>query len=93
MVEQEHLGSLYTAIAVLVYCGMLIGAPLFASAFRWGMQLGEIWIGLMFLMSGACFLLALLAISASTTGNGNQDTKHIEVGIDETGEDGPASYY
>jgi len=66
MVEKEHLGFLYTAITVLSYGGMLVGGPLFASAFQRGVQLGKVWMGLPLLVSDLSFLCALSAVSAAT---------------------------
>lgn len=67
MVEQRHLGTLYTVISVLTYIGVITGEPLFAAAFRWGMQLGSSWIGLPYLFAAACFVLILVAVSTSST--------------------------
>lgn len=64
-VAQEHLAALYTGISVLAYAGMLIGGPLFASAFDWGMQLGEFWIGMPFLIAGVFFVVATCAVSTA----------------------------
>lgn len=68
MVEQRHLGTLYTVISVLTYIGVIAGEPLFAAAFRWGMSLGdsEAWIGMPFLIAAACFMLVLVIISVIT---------------------------
>lgn len=68
MVEQRHLGTLYTVISVLSYTGVIAGEPLFAAAFRWGMSLGdsEAWVGIPFLIAAACFMLVLVIISVIT---------------------------
>jgi NADH:ubiquinone oxidoreductase subunit 6 (subunit J) len=68
MVEQRHLGTLYTVISVLSYTGVIAGEPLFAAAFRWGMSLGhsEAWVGMPFLIAAACFMLGLVIISVIT---------------------------
>lgn len=63
LVEQNHLGTLYTFIEVLSQGGLIAGHPLLSSAFRWGMQLDELWLGLPFLIAAGCFLLALVAVS------------------------------
>jgi predicted MFS family arabinose efflux permease len=46
MVAQDHFAALYTGISVKTYAGMLTGGPLFASIFRWSMQLGDFWTGM-----------------------------------------------
>ncbi|KAI1781489.1 MFS general substrate transporter [Hypoxylon cercidicola] len=63
MVPKDHLAALYTAISVLSYAAMVAGGPLLASSFHWGMQLGDFWVGMPFLISAVCFIVALLAVS------------------------------
>lgn len=63
MVEQEHLGAVFTLISVMTYIGLLAGGPLLAAMFKWGMTLGEFWMGMPFLISGVCFSFALLSVS------------------------------
>jgi MFS family permease len=71
MVAQEHLAALYTVISVLSYSGMLVGGPLLAGAFRWGLRIGGLWLGMPFLVACVCFTLALLAVSsAPSSGTG-----------------------
>lgn len=64
MVEQEHRGTLYMVIQVWVEGALFAGGPLMASAFKWGMQLGSLWIGLPFLIATGFFALALAAVSS-----------------------------
>lgn len=75
MVEQNHLATLYTVIEVLTNGGMIIGHPLLAASFGWGMQLGEFWIGLPFLIAAGCFLLALLAVSTAPVKDKGADSQ------------------
>jgi MFS family permease len=63
LVVSDHVATLYSAIAVVTSGGMLVAGPLLANTYRWGMQLGENWIGLPFLVAASLYLLALLAIS------------------------------
>jgi len=69
MVKQEHLGALYTGIAAVTYSGMLIGGPLMAESFSWGMKLGDFWMGLPFLLSASFFSIALFVISIAGVSN------------------------
>ncbi|KAK3329762.1 major facilitator superfamily domain-containing protein [Apodospora peruviana] len=73
MVEQKHLGALYTAVSVLTYAGVLTGGPLFAATFQWGLRLENFWLGMPFFVAGACFVLALLAVSAAATGGRGEE--------------------
>jgi MFS family permease len=65
LVEQKHLGVLYTSIATMTYCGIVVGGPLLASTFSWGMQLGGFCVGLPFLITAGFFLIGTVAVSAS----------------------------
>jgi MFS family permease len=78
MVERRHLGALYMVISVLTYASVLGGGPLFASTFKWGMQLGDFWAGMPFLIAGGCFLFALLAVSVAARPNREQDRNSEE---------------
>ncbi|POR31342.1 Uncharacterized protein TPAR_08440 [Tolypocladium paradoxum] len=79
MVEQKHLGAVYTTIAVLTYAGVLTGRPLLARAFQWGLELGEAWMGMPFLIASGCFVLALLAVTSAATRNGGQGHEYENV--------------
>ena len=65
MVEQHHLGTLYTVIEFLTQCGVFIGHPVLAKMFEWGMKVGDIWLGLPFLFSAVCFLVAVTLASTA----------------------------
>jgi hypothetical protein len=69
LVEQKRLGALYTAIATISYAGILVGSPLLAASFSWGMRLGDFWSGLPFLIASGLFTLATLTISLAGTGS------------------------
>lgn len=63
MVDQAHLGTVFTLVSVMTYMGLLAGGPLLAAMFQWGMRLGDFWMGMPFLVSGVCFAFALLVVS------------------------------
>jgi hypothetical protein len=63
LVASNHVATLYAAIAAVGSGGMLVAGPLLANTYRWGMQLGQNWIGLPFLVAAVLYLSALLAIS------------------------------
>jgi uncharacterized membrane protein len=51
MIDQRHLGIIYTAISVMTYAGIVVGGPLLAATFKWGMMLSEFWLGLPYLVA------------------------------------------
>ena len=63
LVKKEALGTVFTAIAVVTSGGMLIAGPLLANTFRWGMCLGDFWMGLPFLVASLLYIVALLSVS------------------------------
>ncbi|KAJ5503320.1 MFS multidrug transporter [Penicillium fimorum] len=65
MVDQRHLGLLYTSVTAVTYAGFIVGGPLLASAFQWGLYLGGFWVGIPFLVTAILFLIATLAVSAA----------------------------
>ncbi|KAJ6111215.1 hypothetical protein N7486_003450 [Penicillium sp. IBT 16267x] len=58
----DHVGTLYSAMAISQSIGMFIAGPLFAYLFRLGMHLGNNWMGLPFLQAGLCFVFATAAL-------------------------------
>jgi MFS family permease len=66
LVEKKDLATVYTGITVMKYGGALTGSPLLATTFGWGMQWGDPWVGLPFLVAGGLFALALLLVSSSS---------------------------
>lgn len=82
LVEQNHLATLYTAIEVVTYGGIFVGGPLLASAFRWGMRLGDFWMGLPFLLAAGFFLLALLAVVVGAARSGGKPPEDAGTAVD-----------
>lgn len=68
LVEQRHLGTVFTLVTVITMSGAFAAGPLLAGAFAWGMSLGEVWSGMPFLVAGVCFSLGTLAVSATDSG-------------------------
>ncbi|KAF2807397.1 MFS general substrate transporter [Mytilinidion resinicola] len=56
----KDIGRLFAVVAILESCGLLISGPLIAQFFRWGMKLGNAWLGMPFLLSAALFLPVLV---------------------------------
>lgn len=62
LVRPDHVGTLYSALAISQSIGVFIAGPLFAYLFRFGMHLGNSWMGLPFLQAAVCFAFATAAI-------------------------------
>lgn len=62
MVDQRHLGLVFTSVTAVTYAGLIAGGPLLATAFQWGLSLGRFWVGLPFLVTAILFSLATLAV-------------------------------
>lgn len=90
MVEPTHLGTVYTAISVLTYAGVLTGGPLLARCFKLGLRMGETWMGLPFLVACGCFLLSLAAVSLAAVQQRDSDLSEAEAG-DERSQGRPGS--
>ncbi|KAJ9483350.1 hypothetical protein VN97_g10057 [Penicillium thymicola] len=62
LVQIDHAGTLYSAIAIAQGVGTLISGPLFANLFRLGMHLGTVWMGLPFFQASLFFAVAVAAV-------------------------------
>ena len=62
-VARDQVATLYSAASVVQSLGVLLGGPLLAYTFRFGMRLGDPWLGLPFALAGFLFLLACIAVS------------------------------
>lgn len=65
MVDPRYMSLLYTSVTTVTYGGLIIGGPLLAAAFQWGLQLGSFWVGMPFLVTAILFSLATLAVAAA----------------------------
>ncbi|KAK3302862.1 uncharacterized protein B0T15DRAFT_495435 [Chaetomium strumarium] len=55
--------------------GLFLVLGSITAAFRWGMPLGERWMGAPFLIAAACFMLALVAVSGAAVLPGKHDAE------------------
>ncbi|KAJ5245554.1 hypothetical protein N7489_005650 [Penicillium chrysogenum] len=62
LVQPDHAGTLYSAIAIAQGVGTLLSGPLFANLFRLGMHLGTAWMGLPFFQASLFFVVAVTAV-------------------------------
>ncbi|KAJ5746959.1 uncharacterized protein N7511_008655 [Penicillium nucicola] len=62
LVLPDHVGTLYSALAITQSAGMLVAGPLFANLFRLGLHLGNAWLGLPFLQASLFFVIAVVAV-------------------------------
>lgn len=73
LVPPDHVGTLYSAIAISQSLGILIAGPLFAYLFRIGLHLGGAWMGLPFLQAGLFYVIATLAMWCIRVPRATQD--------------------
>ncbi|KAJ5535655.1 hypothetical protein N7513_008841, partial [Penicillium frequentans] len=78
LVRPDHVGTLYSALAISQSIGMFIAGPLFAYLFRFGMHLGNSWMGLPFLQAAVCFAFATAAIWRIRIGRSVQNDEYLE---------------
>ncbi|KAL9109235.1 MAG: hypothetical protein Q9227_006161 [Pyrenula ochraceoflavens] len=57
MVEPKQVARLYVGITILETLGGLAAAPLAAVLFRWGLELGGMWLGLPHMVTGVIFAI------------------------------------
>ncbi|GLB19587.1 hypothetical protein AtubIFM61612_009494 [Aspergillus tubingensis] len=62
LVDAHHMGTLYTAIAVMQGIGVLVAGPMMATAYGWGLARGGVWTGAPFLLVSGLYGAAGLAI-------------------------------
>jgi MFS family permease len=62
LVLPDHVGTLYSAIAIAKGLGVLVSGPLFANLYRLGMSIGKAWLGLPFLLVAVCYVFAVVAV-------------------------------
>ncbi|OJJ47370.1 hypothetical protein ASPZODRAFT_65203 [Penicilliopsis zonata CBS 506.65] len=62
LVRPDHVGALYSSATVVSSLGMVVAGPLFAYAFRLGLNLGPAWLGLPFLLAGVIYLLGSVSL-------------------------------
>jgi hypothetical protein len=65
LVDKNLLGTVYTAIATVTSGGMVFAGPLLAYTFKWGMLLGNSWLGLPFLTAAGLYAISFLSISST----------------------------
>ncbi|KAJ5088497.1 hypothetical protein N7456_012113 [Penicillium angulare] len=62
LVMPDHVGTLYSALAISQSMGAFVAGPLFAYLFRIGMHFGGVWLGLPFLQASFFFVIATAAV-------------------------------
>ena len=87
MVEPEHLTSLYTAAAVMDMVGGLVSGPALSATFRWGLSLGEQWLGAPFLYASILFLvITFIMFVVKIPGGGDYVRVRDEDSVEESSE-------
>ncbi|WEW59684.1 hypothetical protein PRK78_005163 [Emydomyces testavorans] len=62
-VEPRHAARLYSIVCLISMAGALIGGPLLAGLFNWGLSIGPGWTGLPFLGTGLIHVFVVIAVS------------------------------
>jgi MFS family permease len=70
MTDAHHLSILYSGVASVTYGGVIVGGPLLAGLFQWGLHLEQGWVGVPFLLTAIMFAAATVAVSAAKGGFG-----------------------
>ncbi|PWY90339.1 adenylate cyclase [Aspergillus sclerotioniger CBS 115572] len=73
LVDAHHLGTLYTAIAVMQGIGVVVAGPTMAMAYGWGLAQGGVWTGAPFLLVAGLFGAAGMAILLGSWEEGRGD--------------------
>ncbi|KAI0128260.1 major facilitator superfamily domain-containing protein [Xylariales sp. AK1849] len=71
LVEQRHAGAVFTLSSVMLHGGSLVSAPIMAASFKWGMRLGDFWMGMPFLIATVFFLIGTLLLLPITLREGD----------------------
>jgi hypothetical protein len=72
----SDIGVLYTVISIQESLGIFIANPLLSALFRWGIDLGGVWVGLPFMMAAVLYTTALCIIGwikVDDCGEGGED--------------------
>lgn len=69
IIDKHHFNMMYTTMSVFETMGSVVAGPLLAASFRTGLEWGDTWIGLPFLVAGSLFGSAALAVSAMNRSN------------------------
>ena len=56
----RDIARLFATIAIMEALRVLLSRPLLSLAFRWGMKLGDAWLGMSFLLCGILFALIMI---------------------------------
>jgi len=74
------IARLFATIAIMEALGVLLSGSLLSLAFRWGMKLGDAWLGVPFLLCGILFaLIMIITFTVSLRGLSILQTEDDEV--------------
>jgi len=62
VVEPQHRGALFNAAGMVDSTGLVLSGPLLAQAYRVGLGMGGVWVGLPFLVGSSLFLFVLIVL-------------------------------
>lgn len=71
MVDKQHLGVVFTSVTVALNVAIVVGGPIMAAAFQWGLRLGYFWVGMPCLFGAVFSLMAMLAVASAKISQSN----------------------
>lgn len=77
------IGRLFAVIAIVESIGVMLAGPLLAQIFEWGIDLGEPWIGVPYLMSAGLFAVITIITFAISVKEKNKAVAYMVVRDDE----------
>lgn len=69
LASTRYMSLLSTSVTVASHGAIVVGGPLLAWTFQAGLDLGDIWIGMPFLVNAILFALGTIAVLCASTGN------------------------
>lgn len=86
--SSPNIGKLMSLFAISESIGVMIGGPLLNELFKWGMDLGQAWLGLPFLGAGMAFgLITIVTFVISVKDRDIGEVAYTEVGTEEEEEE------
>ncbi|KAI1940411.1 hypothetical protein LOZ58_003201 [Ophidiomyces ophidiicola] len=64
LVEPHHAARLYSIVSLISMAGALVGGPVLAALFNWGLSIGSKWTGLPFFGTGILHVFVAIAINS-----------------------------
>lgn len=66
LVDPRYMSLLFTSVTAVSHVGLIVGGPLLAGVFKIGLDVGDVWIGLPFLVTAILFALGTIAAACAS---------------------------